>query len=225
MAPLPAELRPSVPKTRSMESYVKSFITARSDAQQVYAQKIQSRGVLALDNPSAPARESRARVERKRPRNEQRAKNSLRVTWQLCTALHALWQSYMRDLMGERVHESELMNKVLKADLHGCVLKVIQARNVSQIGVEGVLISESERTFQLATAPHGDLATINSSVHGSETINSSDKHPRIITVPKPHTVFVFRWADRLITIYGNHFVQRSADRSAKKFKGKDTIEL
>jgi hypothetical protein len=34
MAPLPAELRPSVPKTRSMESYVKSFITARSDAQQ-----------------------------------------------------------------------------------------------------------------------------------------------------------------------------------------------
>jgi RNase P/RNase MRP subunit p29 len=120
------------------------------------------------------------------------------------------------------------------------MLPVIQARNVSQIGVEGVLISESERTFQLATAPHGDLATINSSVHGSETINSSDKHPRIITVPKPHTVFVFRWADRLITIYGNHFVQRSADRSAKKyaklinvprsrvifrFKGKDTIEL
>eukprot|EP00029_Vermamoeba_vermiformis_P000114 TRINITY_DN10129_c0_g1_i1.p1 TRINITY_DN10129_c0_g1~~TRINITY_DN10129_c0_g1_i1.p1 ORF type:complete len:157 (-),score=46.17 TRINITY_DN10129_c0_g1_i1:433-849(-) len=122
MAALPTELRPSVPKTRSMESYVKSFITARTDAPLVYAQKIQARGVLALDNPTPTPREARARGERKRPRTRG-AKNSLTITWSLCTQLHALWSSYMRDLLGERVHEQEFMNKVLKADLHGCVLK------------------------------------------------------------------------------------------------------
>ncbi len=127
MAALPADLRPSVPKTRSMESYIKSFITQRSDAQQVYAQKIQARGVLTLDNPATAPRPARDRVEKKRPR-VRGAKNSLAVTWQLCTQLHALWSSYMRDLLGERVHEQEFMNKVLKADLHGCVLKGTCAR-------------------------------------------------------------------------------------------------
>jgi len=239
MAALPADLRPSVPKTRSMESYIKSFITARNDVQQVYAQKIQSRGVLALDNPLPAPRPARDRAEKKRPR-VRAAKNSSTITWSLCTQLHALWSSYMRDLLGERVHEQEFMNKVLKADLHGCVLKVTQARNVSQIGVQGLVLSEGERTFQLAvlegregTVGEGEVSedyrlSINSSAlsinSSALSINSSDK-PRIMTVSKCHTVFVFQWADRLITIYGNHFIQRSADRSAKKFKGKDTIEL
>lgn len=121
LAPLPTELRPSVPKTRSMESYVKSFIHTRSDSQQVYAQKIQSR-VLALDNPTAPPREARDRMERKRPHGRG-VKNNLAISWPLCVQLHSLWSAYMTDLLGERVQESELMNKVLKADLHGCVLK------------------------------------------------------------------------------------------------------
>lgn len=217
MAALPAELRPSVPKTRSMESYIKSFITQRTDAQQVYAQKIQSRGVLTLDNPVPAPRPARDRAEKKRPRVHV-TKDSMKITWQLCSQLQSLWHCYMRDVLGERVHEVEFMNKVLKADLHGCVLKVIQARNVSQIGVEGVVITETERTFQLASTERRNNSM-------EERNNASEPAPRIITVPKPHTVFVFQWADRLITIYGNHFVQRSADRSAKKFKGKDTIEL
>jgi RNase P/RNase MRP subunit p29 len=73
---------------------------------------------------------------------------------------------------------------------------VLQARCAAHIGLEGLVLRETERTWLLVTC------------HDSE--------PRLVTVPKAHAVFAFRWGDRLITIYGNHFIQRSADRSAKK---------
>lgn len=94
---------------------------------------------------------------------------------------------------------------------------MIQARNVSHIGVEGVVVSEGERTFQLATINRQDAINSTGDITSTEDAKNSTDQPRILTVPKPHTVFAFQWADRLITIYGNHFIQRSADRSAKKY--------
>lgn len=93
---------------------------------------------------------------------------------------------------------------------------MIQARNVAQIGVEGVVLSESERCFHLAVLAPGTKDMKDTS-DSSAAAPLPTPVPRVLTVPKPHTVFVFQWADRLITIYGNHFIQRSADRSAKKY--------
>lgn len=41
--------------------------------------------------------------------------------------------------------------RLLKADYHGCLLRVNSAPNKSQIGLYGIVVHESKYTFQLIT--------------------------------------------------------------------------
>jgi len=104
--------------------------------------------------------------------------------------LYRLWSSYYKSLL-------EYMNnrpdeRILKADYHGCILRVADSMNPSQIGLNGIVIHESKSTFQMIT--HKD---------------------RVIIVPKEDTTFHFALDGRVFTIFGNAFLKRSYMRGRK----------
>jgi len=42
--------------------------------------------------------------------------------------MNNLWKQYMRDLVGNDKSEESMLLKILKADLHGAIIKVLRAK-------------------------------------------------------------------------------------------------
>ncbi|KAJ6553873.1 Rof/RNase P-like protein [Mycena sp. CBHHK59/15] len=130
--------------------------------------------------------------------------------------LHHLWMGYMSELLNlpqpssgpPRPPSGAAMHpKLLKADFHGSIMTVHQTKNISILGISGIVIHETERTFKVVTKEN--------------KLKVLPKHNSIFTSPadvldSPHIRF---------ELHGNQFCFRSADRAGRKFKAKETIEL
>lgn len=119
--------------------------------------------------------------------------------------LHALWCGYVGDILkldSGNLNEASIQQKLSKADLHGAILSVVRSRCPSLVGAEGILIRETENTFDIVSAAN-----------------------RLLTIPKAHSVFQISVGAVRCTIYGNHFCFRASERAVKKFKAKPTISL
>lgn len=135
--------------------------------------------------------------------------------------LHDMWKEYMLSMLGT----SSLFNNelLLKADYHGCIFRVVKSRCGSYIGKEGMVIKETENTFQLLT-----------------------RDDKFFIIPKNGSVFQFNFEKQVrppsgvrgkestappetknyqIEIIGTQFCFRSYDRASKKFKRRDVIDL
>ncbi|GFR70095.1 ribonuclease P protein subunit p29-like [Elysia marginata] len=122
--------------------------------------------------------------------------------------LKTLWTSYIEDLLQVDLSKlttsvfPSLAQKMMKADLHGCPLRVRKSKCPSYIGVEGIVIQETRNMFTLITT--GD---------------------RVKRIPKANSVFTTVLGNAVFTIHGNHFLVRPGERAAKKFKTKPSIDL
>ena len=135
--------------------------------------------------------------------------------------LHEMWREYMKSTLGP----SSLINNeiMLKVDYHGCIFKVVKSHCGSYVGKEGMLIKETENTFQILT-----------------------REDKLFTIPKNGSVFQFNFEKLVkpssgvkgkesnlppetknyqIEIIGTQFCFRSYDRASKKFKRRDVIDL
>lgn len=96
----------------------------------------------------------------------------------------------------------------MKADYHGCLLRVEKSKCPTYIGTEGIVLQETENTFRIVT-----------------------REDRLKTILKSGNVFSFELSDPdlakdyTILLYGDNFRFRSFDRSARKFKKKEVIDL
>eukprot|EP00048_Salpingoeca_helianthica_P012454 m.181880 g.181880 ORF g.181880 m.181880 type:complete len:281 (-) comp15378_c10_seq2:24-866(-) len=117
--------------------------------------------------------------------------------------LHELWKGYISNLLLS-VSRSEvgIQAKLIKADFNGAVLTVTRSRNVSLVRASGIVIRETENSFQLVT-----------------------RADRVITVPKAHSVFEINTGGATCCIYGDNFCFRASERAVRKFKTKSTIDL
>uniref|UniRef100_A0A6B2LNY3 Uncharacterized protein n=1 Tax=Arcella intermedia TaxID=1963864 RepID=A0A6B2LNY3_9EUKA len=115
--------------------------------------------------------------------------------------MHALWLQYIGDLLKNSTPE-ELKAKLTRADFHGCILSVIKSQTPSSVGITGIVIKETQNTFQLIT-----------------------KENTLKVVMKRDTVFTFVYENNLCTLYGNLFLVRSAERSVKKWKPQLTLDF
>ena len=113
-------------------------------------------------------------------------------------SMNQLWQDYITELMNNSNNEENILSKILKADLHGAILTVINSTNKNNIGISGIVIFESKRTFNLLNNKN-EVKTIlkNGCVFETE-INNGIK----------------------IQIYGDNFLYKSAERTKIKFKPK-----
>lgn len=113
--------------------------------------------------------------------------------------LNKMWQEYISELMNNTNNQETILNKMLKADLHGAILKVVNSTNKNNIGISGIVIFESRRTFNILTIKN-----------------------EIKTVLKQGCIFEtqFQFNNMKILIYGENFIYKSAERTKIKFKPK-----
>ncbi len=114
--------------------------------------KIGTRHVL-LDNPEARRLSARARKpQAARSRTRLLTRSVAEATPALRTEdvlpLHRQWCAYMRDLRAA-VPLPQWPTALLRADYHGALLRVVQARCPSRVGVVGVVVQETQQTFVL----------------------------------------------------------------------------
>jgi ribonuclease P protein subunit POP4 len=64
--------------------------------------------------------------------------------------LHELWLEYIHDVVAD-TSESDLALKLLKADFHGAIIKVASSLCSPMIGLEGILLQETQNTFRVVT--------------------------------------------------------------------------
>ena len=110
--------------------------------------------------------------------------------------MHQLWKEYMDDFLKEDA------NKILKAELVGSMITVVESKNPNVVGISGILIRESCNIFYI--------------------ISKIDK---LHKVPKLNTNFKICCKDVSITIHGSNLRYRPSYRSNKKIKLKATVEL
>ncbi|XP_002736301.1 ribonuclease P protein subunit p29-like [Saccoglossus kowalevskii] len=119
--------------------------------------------------------------------------------------LHYLWKDYIRDylqILPEKGFNKQTLEKLLKADYHGCIIKVTKSKCPSYVGTTGIVVQETKNVFKIIT-----------------------KDDILKTIPKVNTVFCVEVQSLLVTLYGNHLRRRASERSVKKFKSKPTIDL
>jgi ribonuclease P protein subunit POP4 len=114
-------------------------------------------------------------------------------------SMNQLWQDYITELMNNSNNEENILSKILKADLHGAILTVINSTNKNNIGISGIVLFESRRTFNLL-----------------------NKNNEIKTILKNGCVFEteMKYNGMKIIIYGDNFIYKSAERTKIKFKPK-----
>ncbi|QLQ78444.1 hypothetical protein HG537_0A06910 [Torulaspora globosa] len=131
-----------------------------------------------------------------------------------------LWIGYMRDLLNipAKITDSSRLTingqtalmKLSMADYNGAFLKVASSRNRNLVGIEGIVIWDSQKNFIMVT--RGKLID------------------ELKIIPKKGTVFNFEIPvnddDALLyTILGDRFKYRSNDRAGRKFKSRRCDDL
>ena len=113
--------------------------------------------------------------------------------------LNNMWQDYINELMNNTNNQENILNKMLKADLHGAILTVINSTNKNNIGISGIVIFESRRTFNILTQKN-----------------------ELKTILKQGCIFetLLKFNNMKILIYGENFIYKSAERTKIKFKPK-----
>ncbi|KAF8885900.1 Rof/RNase P-like protein [Gymnopilus junonius] len=138
-------------------------------------------------------------------------------------------------------NSSGMHPKLLKADYHGSIMTVTQAKNPCLVGLSGIVIHETENAFKVVTKQNkvkllpkqNSIFTfavpLYSTLPATHSANvplplpspvDPDKevspHLRKTVLDDPHIQF---------ELYGNQFRFRAAERAGRKFKHKETIEL
>lgn len=125
--------------------------------------------------------------------------------------------------------------KLLKADLHGARVSVVQSKTPSLVGVTGLLIQETQEAFKILTMRNrvkivpkrSSIFTIyldHAKKHIYDVPSSSatgNNGATPIVTPDPSAPNVVP----TVLIYGDQFCYRSSDRLSRKFKLNSSIDM
>ncbi|XP_017074205.1 ribonuclease P protein subunit p29 [Drosophila eugracilis] len=119
--------------------------------------------------------------------------------------LHNLWKGYVREHLelkeGSEVpevhdrHYDEFSRQLVKLDLHGAKLKVIESKCRTLENLEGICVMDTKNVLKILS-----------------------KDNRLRTIPKSQCVFGMKVGNMEFTIFGQHLNIRPAERSVKKIK-------
>ncbi|XP_035226441.1 ribonuclease P protein subunit p29-like isoform X2 [Stegodyphus dumicola] len=119
--------------------------------------------------------------------------------------VHELWKKYMQGILQlKEILPDDLSNiyqKLLKADYHGCMLVVASSVCPNYVGARGIVVQETRNVFRLITEEN-----------------------KIKTIPKKGTVFCFELNGNIFKIYGENFRYVPYERSRLKYKTKAIVD-
>jgi ribonuclease P protein subunit POP4 len=61
--------------------------------------------------------------------------------------MNDLWKQYIAELLKDTTNNDAILQRIVTADYHGCLIRVVQAKNQSLIGKEGIIIQETKTMF------------------------------------------------------------------------------
>lgn len=100
---------------------------------------------------------SKKKPQPKRPKKGKLSRNELKslnkipkhMNYEALEILNQLWLKYFEVIMNE--YKKGNIEILLRSDYHGALMSVTQARNPTYVGLEGMMIQETENTFKLLT--------------------------------------------------------------------------
>ncbi|KAH0833386.1 RNase P subunit p29-like protein [Lanmaoa asiatica] len=225
-------------------TYVKQALTLSSDPAGTYESRVKDRHVL-LENPARESRAKKERVAKEARRQAEKARKKLRPLGRNAAESKGLWKLEKHATRFELFHEGKMPSassmhvKLVKADFNGALLTVCQSRNPFLVGLSGIVLHETENAFKLITRKnqlklvpkrntifalavplYSTLTPSATECDPAQTLHQQREQQDATTLwtvlDKPYIEF---------DLYGNQFCFRSADRSNRKFKAKETIEL
>ena len=118
--------------------------------------------------------------------------------------MNQMWNEYVTNLMNKGTNPDTISAKMTKCDLHGAIIEVINSVNKNNIGIKGIMLFESKKTFNI-------LCTNN----------------KLKTILKQGTIFSVRlpYGDIEVNIIGDNFMYKSAERTKVKYKTKYNLNL
>ncbi|KAH9249080.1 hypothetical protein BASA81_013199 [Batrachochytrium salamandrivorans] len=230
---------PTETSSTSTSNFAETWVSQMVDSQdptQAYTSKVHGKFIQmdSLDAELVAGYAERQRIQKlsrrtryhtrhatKFSRRQQKAlgmmdipKENLR--FDLFVPLHTLWTGYINEVVGDSntgdgsvggidaaqtgtpstLHLSQSQAETVMAKL--CV----KTKCPSNVGISGIVIKDTENMFHMIT-----------------------RQNKLKVIPKQGNVFTFCVGNALLTLYGNQFCTRPADRASKKFKAKPSVSL
>ncbi|KAL2933782.1 Ribonuclease P protein subunit p29 [Bienertia sinuspersici] len=107
--------------------------------------------------------------------------------FELYMPMHEMWKTYVMQLL-KNIGKNQGAQSLLVADLHGAILRVVDCKVESFIGVFGIMIRETAETFGIITQGN-----------------------KFRVVPKRNSVFIFQADCWRITLHGDKCISRNLD--------------
>ncbi|WPK26896.1 hypothetical protein PUMCH_004264 [Australozyma saopauloensis] len=131
--------------------------------------------------------------------------------------LNELWKKYMSELLFLEQKNPDLtllLPRLSSADYNGCLLTVLESRDMNIIGITGIVLFDAQHLFIVVTPQKK---------HSDRNISAAEQLGGLRFLRKKGTLFGFSLAvdeNEYIdfTIMGSRFELRAVDRTAKKFK-------
>lgn len=76
-----------------------------------------------------------------------RSTESLQIDYKNYIFMNDLWKQYITELLKDTTNNEAILQRMVTADYHGCLIRVVQAKNASLIGKEGIVIQETKTLF------------------------------------------------------------------------------
>lgn len=131
----------------------------------------------------------------------QELKNDLSLKYSDLISMNTLWNEYINNLLNKSLQPDTIFSKMLKADLHGCIIEVTNSKNLNQIGIKGLNLLETRRTFNILCQDN-----------------------KLRTILKKGTCFKIQLPyvekNYFVKIIGDNFMYKAVERTKAKFKNK-----
>ncbi|CAF4733226.1 unnamed protein product [Rotaria sp. Silwood1] len=78
---------------------------------------------------------------------QQIRKTDLQIDYKNYLFMNDLWKQYITELLKNATNNETILQGILTADYHGCLIRIVKAKNSSLIGKEGIIIQETKNMF------------------------------------------------------------------------------
>jgi RNase P/RNase MRP subunit p29 len=128
-------------------------------------------------------------------------KNDPSLNYSELISMNTLWNEYINNLLNKSLQPDTIYSKMLKADLHGCIIEVTNSKNSNLIGIKGLNLLETRRTFNILCEDN-----------------------KLRTILKKSTNFKIQLPyvekNYFVKIIGDNFMYKAVERTKAKFKNK-----
>jgi RNase P/RNase MRP subunit p29 len=161
----------------------------------------------------------------------------------LLESMNPIWKNYIKSYLNKALNYDTIYAKLVKADFHGAIIKIQSSNNKNEIGIEGINLLETKRTFSLITKKNeiktilkkGTLFNIDLSFAYEDIKNNDDnqnldgnsnknqdmeKDKPKFSEKNPSMKLEF---PIILKILGDNFMYKSSFRSKAKYKTKYII--